>query len=153
MTFERSRDFELVRQIMTSPQNWAAGADDYAGAPEDFQPREDEGIVYALVHDSDELLGLFVLAEHSAVESEIHTRLLPNGYGTRATAAIRGVCAWYFGTTRCRRIVGAIPQTNRLAIRYAVRAGFRQYGFNPASYAKDGQLIAQVLYGISKGEL
>lgn len=153
LRFERTRDFELVRQIMTSPQNWAAGADDYAGAPEDFRPREDEGIVYALAFDGAELLGLFVLAAHSAVEYEIHTRLLPNGYGARATAAIRGVCAWFFETMSCKRIVGAVPETNRLAIRYASAAGFEQYGFNRASYAKGGQLIGQVLFGISKGEL
>lgn len=156
MTFKRTYDEALIREVMTHPALWDAGADDYAGRREDFTPRMDPAIHYVRVDDGDgtEFLGLFVLAPQSTVCWEIHTRLLPLAWGERATRAMRGVCALAFagGAPGCRRIVGAVPATNRLAIRFAERCGFVQYGVNEKSYLKNGALLDQVLLGFSPKE-
>jgi hypothetical protein len=49
----------------------------------------------------------------------------------------------------CRRIVGSVPVTNRLACQFAERAGFAVYGVNLKSYMKGGRLLDQILFGVS----
>ncbi len=76
--------------------------------------------------DGDELLGIFILAPQSAVCWEIHTRLLPTAWGAKARAAAQGVTRWAWANVPgCRRIVTSVPAQNRLAIRFAERAGSR----------------------------
>ena len=43
-----------------------------------------------------------------------------------------------------------IPTSNRLAIRLAVRSGFTSWGLNRASVLKGGELIDQLMLGLSK---
>lgn len=131
-----------------------AGADDYAPTREAFRPRTDEAIYYVRVDDGAGYLGLFVLAPQSAVCWEIHTRLLPCAWGDRALEAMRGIVAWAFagGAPGCRRITGAVPRENRLAIRFALRAGFQLFGVNEKSYLKNGRLTDQILLGVSPAE-
>jgi RimJ/RimL family protein N-acetyltransferase len=158
MTFERTKDFELVRAIMTDPALYKHGADDFGLPREQFRPWENDGIWYVIVREDRSpfhecpgaLLGMFILACNSAVQYEIHTRLLPRAWGPKATEAMRGVCAWAFATIpHCRRIVGSVPVTNRLACRFAERAGFQFFGLNRHSYMKGGRLVHQALFGMS----
>jgi len=149
MTFTRTFDYEVVREIMTHPKLYEHGADDYSPAREEFQPREDAGIWYVRVDDAGELLGLFILAPQTAVVWEIHTRLLPATWGAIAQTAAREITPWVFSNiASCRRLVTSVPAHNRLAIRFAERAGMTRYGLNPASYLKRGRLADTVLLGI-----
>lgn len=151
MRFERTTDWDLIRSVMTHPKLWEASADDFAPAREEFQPRKEPGIWYvALRAAGRELLGLFILAPQNAICWEIHARMLPGTWGLLASLAAHGIVEWIWAHTPCRRIVTHIPSTNRLAIRYAERAGFERYGVNPASWQKDGELIDLVLLGISE---
>lgn len=154
MTFTRIRDWNLIRGVMTHPRLWDAGTDDFAPARKAFEPRKDDAIWYVAVHNDlnvPEFLGLFILAPQNPICWEIHTRLLPRAWGAHATEAMRGVIAWGFAALPgCHRIVGAVPAPNKLAIRFAERAGFTRYGTNERSYLKNGTLLDQVLLGISK---
>lgn len=151
MTFERTFDYPLVRAIMTDPALYKHGTDDYTPPPEEFRPRENPGIWYVLVReDSGALLGMFIFAANSAIQYEIHTRLLPRAWGPKSVEAMRGVCRWAFRHIPCcRRIVGSVPVDNRLACRFAERAGFEVWGVNRASYMKGGELVDQICFGIS----
>jgi len=135
---------------MRHPKLYDPGADDFAPARDRWTPREDESIWYVLACNDGELLGLFALAPQNAICWEIHTRLLPASWGAIAAAAARAVIPWIWENTPCRRLVTVCPEYNRLAIRFARRAGLEQYGINPDSWQKDGRLFAQVLLGISK---
>lgn len=135
---------------MSHPDLYDKGADDFQPAREDFQPRTDAAIWYVTVHDDGELLGLFALAPQNEICWEIHTRLLPHAWGPRALEALKTVIEWTWRETPARRIVTTVPAYNRLAHQFGLRAGFRAYGRNPASWQKHGELYDQILLGISK---
>jgi len=160
MTFERSTDWALIRAIMTDPALYKHGADDFAPPREAFEPWQHDGIWYVIVREDPvnehpgALLGLFILAMNSAVQYEIHTRLLPRAWGPRSVEAMRRVCRWAFAhIPHCRRIVGNVPVTNQLACRFAERAGFELIGMNRKSYMRGGQLVDQACFGVSPGDV
>jgi RimJ/RimL family protein N-acetyltransferase len=152
MRFERTRDRELVRSVLTHPAVYGRVSDDFAPAAAEYEPPMDECIWWVAARDGDELLGVFMVYPHSHVCWEVHVAFLPSAWGPRAIAATRAAAQWLFGRTHCRRIVASIPASNRLAIRFARAAGMKQYGLNPRSWAKAGGLEDLVLLGISKGD-
>ena len=151
MTFERTRDLELVRKILVIPRIWRWVTDDGAPELEDFTPAQAaEHTWYVIVWDVAELLGLFIFHPHNSVTWEVHTCLLPKSWGERAQQAAVGVQAWMWSQTDWQRIVTTVPANNRLALRFARRAGMVEYGINPKSWLKDGELHDQHLLGISR---
>lgn len=155
MTFERTHDPALIRAIMTDRAIYKYASDDYSPPRQHFRPVMLDGIWYVLVRDEGgALLGMFILAMNSSTQYEIHTRLLPRAWGPRSVDAIRGACRWAFRHIPCcRRIVGTVPVTNRLACRFAERAGFEIWGVNRASVLLGGQLVDQICFGMSPGQL
>ena len=150
LSFERTGDLELVRKILVQPPIWRWITDDGAPAREDFKPPEHPGIWYVIVWDVAELLGLFMFAQINSVCYEGHTCLLRKAWGQRAHQAAVGVQAWIWSQTDWQRIVTTVPANNRLALRFARRAGMLEYGINPKSWLKDGELHDQHLLGISR---
>jgi RimJ/RimL family protein N-acetyltransferase len=150
MTFKRTYDYDLIGAIMRNLKLYDAGADDFSPSREQFEPREESAIIYVLVKDSDEILGLFILAPQNTITYEVHTRLLPKSWGNLAKTAALGLIDWAWGNTPALRLVTMVPSYNRLAVRFAERAGMREYGRNENSWQKGGRLWDQVLLGISK---
>lgn len=139
-----TRDFARIRELLTQPAQWDAATDDSAPAAAEFRPNEDERIVYL-----DAGVGIFTLIPQNAICYEIHCGANIARIKT-ATAALKAAIAWMFENTRARRIIAQIPATNRLAIELARRAGLEQYGINPRSFSKRGELVDLVLLGISQ---
>jgi RimJ/RimL family protein N-acetyltransferase len=54
-----------------------------------------------------------------------------------------------FAHSPCRRIVGATPANNRLALRFAIACGMEHFGTNPKAFLKNGVLHDLILTGIS----
>jgi RimJ/RimL family protein N-acetyltransferase len=102
-----------------------------------------------MVRDGAEVLGLFMLVRHNAVTWEIHTCLLPSAWG-RTIEAAREMAGWAFAHMPCFRIITNVPAYNRLALKFAQRAGMIEYGTNYRSYLKDGRLWDQICLGLSK---
>lgn len=153
MTFERSTDYELIRLIITHPRIWPHVGDDNAGSPEDFQPIEHSSVWYVVVRDLDELMGCWILVPENSICYDLHTCLLPNAWGPKATRAARELLSWVWTNTPARRLITRVPATNRLALRYAKRAGMLEYGLNPLSWLKGGILHDQALLGMSRPEI
>lgn len=149
MKFERSRDFALIRRIVTEPRSYRAASDDRTPSPEDFVLNESEAVWYVIARDAGELLGLFAFTPQNAVCWEIHCCLLPAAWG-RSAEALRGAIAWVFANTECRRIVGSTPAYLRLAVKMAAAAGMEPYGINRRSFLRGGMLHDQILSGIGK---
>ena len=147
---ERTRDYELARQIITHPRIYPWVTDDASPAREDYRPIESDAVIYLLVYDAAELLGMFLFTPQSGVCVEVHTCLLPHAWGSRATAAAAAARAWIWAHTPAARIVTSVPADNRLALRFAVRSGMLEYGRNPASIRKNGRLEDLILLGISR---
>jgi RimJ/RimL family protein N-acetyltransferase len=151
--FERTHDLALIRRVMTDPSVYARISDDGCPDAPQFEAADNPALWYVAVHDgSDELLGLFLFVPQNAVCWEVHTALLPLAYGPRAARAGSGVISWVWANTPCRRLMTNVPAYNRLALRYAERAGLTQFGLNPGSYLKNGVLFDQILLGVSRPE-
>lgn len=148
LTFARTRDFALVREVLTHESQARMSSDDATDLAA-FRPNEDDRIIYLAIFDAGEALGIFTLIPQNAVCYEIHCALLPPCWGPRTRLALRGALAWAFRETPARRIVASIPAYNRLAIRLARDAGMTQFGTNEKSFERGGALRDQILLGIS----
>lgn len=162
LRFERTFDMDLVRSIVTTPSIWRHVTDDGGGDPAKYRPLDHPAMLYVLAWDREELLGLFIFAPENSCTMDVHTCLLPAALfppadqpdaPSRSSTAARGVIEWIWRNTSCRRIVTRVPAPNRLALRFARMAGMMEWGRNPMSWLKNGQLHDQIYLGISKPEV
>jgi RimJ/RimL family protein N-acetyltransferase len=126
--------------------NWEWLTDDGETEPEFYFPPM--GHIWVRVED----YGVFMLTKCNHIMAECHTVLLPNARG-KAVEIGKAALQWAFDNTSALRIITAVPETNPLALRMAIKSGFVQYGNNPKSFQKNNILYDQVLLGINKGEL
>lgn len=152
MTFERTIDYGLIKEIVTHPKIWPYVTDDFSGAAEDFKPIQHESAFYLLVKDGTEVLGVFALFPDNKICWKVHTCLLPTSWGRRARQAAKEAMQWVFANTHCQRLITDVPEYNVLALRFSHMAGMTQFGVNPKSYMKDGILHDVTMLGISKSE-
>lgn len=152
-TFEASTDWALVRRIMIHPRVWPAISDDFSPSPEVFRPSTAPELCYVLVRDGESILGLFLLTPHNGVHVEVHTCLLPTAWirGSREIAA--QAMAWLWANCpQIERLTTNVPRNNSIALRFAQALGMIEYGVNPKSFKKGGQLVDQVLLGMNRPE-
>jgi RimJ/RimL family protein N-acetyltransferase len=150
MQFDRSWDWQLIKGVVTHPRVYPHISDDFCPPAEQWEPNRHESIWYVVVRDGGELLGLWMFVPHNAICWEIHTCLLPSAWGRRAREAAQQGWAWLWANSSCVRVITDVPECNRLALRFARAAGMTQYGLNPKSYMKNGQLHDVILLGISR---
>ena len=153
MIFYRTHDLALIRSIMTHEKVWPAITDDLAGDPKDFMPVDHPATYYLAAHEGDHFLGIWMLNPENSVTWDVHTCLLPSAWGELAVRAAVHAIQWVWDNTPCLRLVTKVPVFNRLALRFARMAGMVEYGRNPKSFLKNGQLHDQILLGISKPEV
>jgi hypothetical protein len=104
ITVERTRDWELVKRIVTHPKIYPYVKDDFAPPPEKWEPIQHEHVVHLLCRDDHMVVGLFVLIPENAVCWEVHTNILPIAYGEKATECGRAGIKWVFENSICKRI-------------------------------------------------
>lgn len=152
LTFTLAEDVELVRRILTAPTVYGAISDDGCPAVEDFRVTVHPSILYVLVHDQAELLGCFGIYLESSTCVQIHTCLLPFAplVRGRTMAAANGILEWIWANTTFNRVITRVPEFNRLALRFAQKAGMMLFGVNEMSYLKNGVLHDQFYLGISR---
>lgn len=151
MTFERTYDMRLVREVMCHPKIYPFISDDGSPAVEDFQPIDNPAVLYLVCKDGEELLGVWMFIPQNSVTVEVHTCLLPGHGFRRAREAAKGAAAWiWVNYTGCHRIVTTVPSFNRIAREFAEAAGMTIFGSNPASFAREGILYDQDLLGMSR---
>lgn len=153
--FERTKDWEMIRKVLTDPKIYPAISDDGSPAVDEFRPIQNDGLWYVAVWDdvlrgTKELCGIFLFAPLNAATWEIHTCLLPHTWGAKAAEIAKALHQWGWEHMPCQRIITNVPAYNRLALRFAKCAGMREFGVNPASYLKNGKLYDQIMLGISR---
>jgi RimJ/RimL family protein N-acetyltransferase len=155
MTFERTRDMDVVREIITHPRIWPNVIDDFSPPREEFQPIASESILYILPKEDERVLGVICFAMLSHIVFEIHPVLLPETWWEfgKAKEATLGAMDWIWKNTDCQRIVGYVPLLrHRTKLRFPPKLGMVQYGVNPKSFLKGGVLVDQVMFGLSRPE-
>ena len=148
---EPTKDWELVKRIVTDRSIYHRVSDDHSPKAETWKPSE--AMYYLLVKQGVDILGLFALAQENGVCYKVHTCLLPHAYGEKATAAAKELIDWVFKNLECERLITEVPDFNRLAVKFAERSGMTKFGYNPKSYLKDGKLQGLTLFGISKEDV
>ena len=148
--FERTFDYDLVRNIITHPAIYSHVCDDGCPTADKFQPITSDSIWYVLVKDDTELLGMFTFIPQNCATVEVHTTLFPISWGKRSHLAAKLVADWVWKNTPFVRIVTNVPSFNRIALRFAQLADMKQFGINEKSYRKDGELFDQIMLGMSK---
>lgn len=152
LTFHRTRDYALIGEIMRHKAIYRYISDDFSPPVEQFRPIEGEWPFYLLVKDGPRAVyGLFLFHPENHICWKVHTCLLPCTWGELAKEAGKDAIQWIFANTPCQRIVTDVPVMNRLALKFAIDCGMERFGFNPASFQKNGALQDQILLGVSKG--
>lgn len=151
--FERSTDWTLIKRIMTHPRIYPHITDDFAPPAAAFEPVQSEELLYLLVREGDQALGLFLLEPRGGVTAEVHTCLMPKGW-IRDSRAIAGqAMAWVWeNCPQIERLTTTVPRNNSLALRFAQALGMVEYGVNPSSFKKGGKLMDQTLLGVNRPE-
>jgi RimJ/RimL family protein N-acetyltransferase len=152
VTFKRTTDLALVREIMAHPRLYEWYSDDGSPAREDYRPIEHEGVWYILAIDEGTLLGVWMLVPRNAIEYEIHTCLLPGHGYRRGRRAAQEAAVWIWQNTPARRLITAVPAFNRIAYKFAIDAGFELVGVDRQSFLKHGTLYDQAILGLSRPE-
>lgn len=148
--FERTKDYALVRKVITDPKIYPAVSDDGSPAAESFQPIQSDVLWYITVWEGQQLCGLFMFAPLNSATFEIHTCLLPWTWGAKAAQISHEIHGWAWKNLPCHRIITNVPAYNRLALRFARCAGMKEFGVNPRSYLKNGKLYDQIMLGSSR---
>jgi RimJ/RimL family protein N-acetyltransferase len=153
MTFERTTDYALIRNIITDPKVWPWVGDETCSDPLQFEANEDPRIWYVLAKtEPGRLVGLFTLLPENSVCWELHVALLPESWGGLSHEAEEQFVPWVWAHTDCQRITGGVPTYNPHAKRCVDRMGLREFGFNLHSIRKYGKLWSRHMVGISRPE-
>jgi RimJ/RimL family protein N-acetyltransferase len=144
----RTEDWELIKRIATDPAIWPHISDDFSPYPEAWEPNP--ALTYIQVSDEEQALGFFLLVAFSPILWEVHTALLPAAWGSASLACAKALLDWVWTNTPCERLITTVPDVNRLAFRFALKAGMKKYGANPRSYQKDGILHNTILLGLDR---
>lgn len=144
MTFERTRDYELVRAIVTHPQVYRPELlSDQAPRPEEW--RASPELFYLLVREAGEALGVFVFAPETPERWDGHIAMRPAAWG-RSTRFCRGMVRWLAEHTACRELVARVPAYNRACLALMRRLDWTAAGIEPASIRRGGVLFDQFVF-------
>ena len=152
MQLERTKDFDLVKMVLTHPDIYRHLSDDGSPPREMYRPLVDDSIIYLAVYAGEPslLMGVFSFVPSNRATTEVHTSLLPHAWGTESRKACAEAIQWVWENTHFLRIITSVPDYNALALKLAKDAGLIEYGRNPKSYLKNGKLFDQILLGVSK---
>jgi hypothetical protein len=152
LTFERSTDYALLTSMLRNPSLFPFLGDDFSPPIAEACVVEFPGLWYILARDEGVPFGFWMCEPRSPILFEFHTVMPLDARALAAMKALLGPDGWLWANTECRRAVTYVAATNRIAFRFAIRAGLTIYGTNPMSYLLHGTLTDQILFGISKAE-
>ena len=152
VTVERTRDYALIKKLATDPAIFRHISDDYYPHPDSWEPPESELVRSLIASDGVGAFGFAIFIPDTWTCWKAHFGFLPRSYGEKAHGAFDEMLRWMWAHTEAARIVGEIPQENRRAIRFALRAGCLVYGVNRRSRLRGGVLRDQMCLGLSKPE-
>ena len=147
MIIERTYDAEFITQCVIHPQAWGKITDDGCGSPDLYFPQMSDEIYWVRAGD----YGVFMGCQTNHVSFDVHTILLPSARGKAVDITIKAR-DWFFGNSPCKRITTKMPEFNQLALRLALKAGFKVIGVDEKSFQKNGILYSQTILGFSKGD-
>ncbi len=147
----RTYDERLVEEFIRSPDIWATVAED-GQEPEDFKADVDSECWLA-IFAGDDFIGLFNLHATNTVTTAIHAHVLPEFRRKYSVKAGRVALKWVIDNSDYQKIIAEIPVIYPNVKRFAQAFSFVMEGCNRKSYLKNGDIIDQWIYGITRHEL
>jgi len=139
LTFERTREWELVRQIATHPKVLARNLGRFSPSPDDWEPEQDDRVWYVLAKsDGGSVLGM------SSSTRKIRFFGAPTVASCRRVGenkrlnAYQEACSWLWANSSCLRIIGSIPECNSLALGIALKCGMDKWESTPRAIKRAG---------------
>ncbi len=148
LTFERTSNLDLVREILTDPRCWRRMTDDQAPDREAFNPVTKPGLEFVTATKDGRVLALFLLIERGTA-AEVHFCFRPEAWG-QAEAIARAFVEWIWRETPIQWMIGPVPEHNRLALKLAEKAGFTRFAVERAAVRKRGRDYDRVLMQIRR---
>ena len=148
ITIERTRDKERFKSLFTQDRLWLNSIDDYTPSKEDYQPIILDSLLYLICKKGDKDIGFAFLVPHNMVMWEIHIGFLSDSYECG-----KNIIDWVWNNTGCKKIIGRIPEYNKLALKFAQKMSFKKEGILSKSFQKDEELHDLHIYGLNKGVL
>lgn len=142
MTFERTRDPELIAQLIRSA--WDRPEMLCEGASLERIPIL-EHAQYFVVVDGARAVGLVIGIQQSPICLELHVCLTPACRGRAAMAAAKAFFAWLPTATPYRKVIGSLPAYNRPVRHFCRAIGFTVLGVNEKSTMRHGKLEDQII--------
>jgi RimJ/RimL family protein N-acetyltransferase len=152
ISLEPSRDFVLIRSILTDPRIYGHVACDSCPSPRDFHIQEDTPHLFVLLRVGGKPQGVWMF-EKRGTEYEVHTALKREAYGGVAHEGALRMAEWLWNNTDCERLTTRVPVQNRLALAFAKAAGMKEYGISEKSFLKNRIMHDQVLLALDRPEV
>ncbi len=150
ISFERTTDEDLIRNIVTHPDVYPHLTDDFSPKAEDWKPPTGDPFSWVIAQEADEILGIFMLAQENPIFSYVSCAFLPEAGDERAKKAAMAAVEWVWANTKYLRLVAHIPGWDKRGLSHADAAGMKYVGNHPSACAKNGRLWNQIIMGISR---
>ena len=137
----RATDREYIRSVFTHPAIYPHICDDFAVAPEAWEPALSEEVIYLRPEEGG---ACFLFHPHTRVLWEVHSAVLPERRG-QSLEYVTACAAWLKANTTCKCLMTLVPKGNHRARRLAEAVGMRLTGILPSSFLKGGALVDQAL--------
>lgn len=139
ITVERTRDYFMIGEILTSSSVYPHTGDDTQPAKELFRVPQHEGWIYLAVRGPAGVIGLFIVEPVNSVCGRVHNFLLPAAWGSKGRAGAAAAIEWTWRHTGLVKLIGWTPSYNRLALAFARDLGFTVFAVNRRAYRKFGR--------------
>ena len=146
MTFARSTDYAAITELLTELRSWRRMVNDSAPEVSAFRAKPREGLEYIVASDAGgRMAAVFLLdRDGGSASAEVHYCFAPGQWGNTVRIA-QAFVAWVWANTGIKRLTGRTPDYNRLALRLARAAGFREVGRQQGAYLRRGRPYDLVL--------
>lgn len=142
---EQTEDIELLSKIFNHPKCREWISDDLTQYP--IVPMID-GFIH-LTNESK--TGIISIQQMNGITCQVHLAAVPEmvGHGKKM---VKDALDWGFKNTQFTKVVGFVPDYNRLIKKIMVELGFKEEGRLKGSWLKNWKKYDQIIYGISKYE-
>ena len=155
MIIERTYDKELIERIATHPKIYKHGADDYSPSIEEYSAEvwvSNPHCIALVGWVEDNPVGAVLGHMRNGVTCEVHICVLPD-YWSDSTLFAGDAVQWLFDNTGILKLVANIQANNMFAFKLARKVGFSLEGISRLSFLKNGILLDQYMFGLSKEDV
>lgn len=139
-------DDEFIISLMHDELIWDHISDDNSVK----QNSIDGNMIFLIAENDDsEKVGFFALKPINSICYEIHTAMSKKAWGMSIKYTAE-VLAFAFNELGLLSIIALIPEGNTRVKSLAERSGFTMCGYLERSFLKNGVLIGQYIFGVSK---